>query len=147
MKNDRPLPSLFEKGKTRKRKQTRKEKTVTVIGIAVLAAVLIASVVILTVNVINGQNDARDIEGYWYTESGNICWQFENGLARTYTKFDVEYTLSASGPYSLDADAGKLTIQFGGNNNAPFDYTLKGDRLTIGSGTSKLELRRGDPIK
>ena len=144
MKNDKPLPSLFAKGKNRKKKQTKKEKIFSIVGIAVAAAALLTAFGMVTYSVIRAQQNGKEIEGYWYNESRSACWRFEDRQMYVYAASGAGYTLQGSSSYKIDSDKHKLTVHRSGTP-ATFAYDVTGDDLTIveNDGT-KYSMHRGE---
>jgi len=144
MKKDRPLPSPVSKAKERKRKQTKKEKIISIVGITVAAAALLLAFGIITFSVIRAQQNGKEIEGYWYTESKSACWRFEDRQMYVYAGSDSEYTLQGSSSYNIDSEKHKLTVRRSGTP-ATYAYEVKDDTLTlVGNDGVRYSLRRGE---
>lgn len=133
----------FKKAAPKKRKATKTEKIITVCGISLIAVILLGSLIYTLCLFFQSNIGQESIEGYWYTDTENVCWQFEDGLARVYVKAETGYYPSSNSTYRLDPAAGKVVLRQGVGSEVTFTYTLKGNSLTLTYGDSVFKLHRG----
>lgn len=132
---------------------TVKEKVFTVIGIIVLICTVAVSIFLIqwrASQTASYEDDEQQICGYWYTEDGSVCWQFEDSLMRKYSldSSKEKFELSGSNIFRMFPENQKLIVSSGGMS-LPFDYTLSDKILTLTAGETTLVLSRGKkpPIK
>ncbi len=123
-----------------------KEKIFTVIGIVIMTTAFIGCILALCFSYSQSRHndDTERFKGYWYTEGKDVCWVFEEQLARMYLQSENGgYRLMINCSFAVDESKKQLILYDDRSNTTYFDYSFEGRVLHLKNSQKDFELSQG----